>query len=386
MALVVVAAISAGAAAILLATRQRPLGVGFFDVDSALQGALSKTVDSWAKASGARARCSSLASLDAASLRGTDAVFLYPTGANAPAAESFAGLAPGLTDRVSLPLRRVAEAGGRYWCLPLLADTVELDWRKDVFAASPAQGRFGVGALVAAARAAKGKAETPLVMGGGDDSALLDAVGFFALGKGGAEAYGRLASASRSMQPAAVIAVDLGGFDLRSVLEPLAALRNDRLLHPNWLDFKSVDARTFQAEGLAALSLQSLSARRSVPHDALAIWGSSVLLAGGGSGQPVVVAATLSIARPASSRAAKAFERLVEYLSSPEGQDALQAATGLAPASASARAADVQASEARFAASGSAVVQGLSRDGFGNSQARAGFAAEIRRYLISRIR
>jgi ABC-type glycerol-3-phosphate transport system substrate-binding protein len=386
IALVAVAAILAAAAAVLLATRERPLSVGFYDVDDALRAGLSKTIDAWAKGAGAEAGYRTLESLEAASLRGVDAVFLYPSGANASAAGGFASLAPASTDRVSPPLRRVAEAGGRYWCLPLLADTVELDWRKDAFAASPAQGRFGVGALAAAAKAAKGRGEAPLVLSGGDDSALLDAAGLMVLGKGGTAAYERLAEASRSMEAPAAIAADLGGFDLRTAIEPLAALRNDRLLHPNWLDFKRADSRTFQTEGLAALSLQSLSARRSVPYDALAGWGSSVILAGAPSGQPIVIASTPSVARPASSRSAKAFERLVGYLSSPEGQDALQAATGLAPASASARAADVQASEARFAASGSAVVQGLSRDGFGTSQARAGFAAELRRYLISRIR
>jgi ABC-type glycerol-3-phosphate transport system substrate-binding protein len=386
LALAAAAAILAGAAAAaLLAARQRPLGVGFYDVDGPLRAALSRTVDSWAQASGTKTRYSTLDSLDA-SLRGIDAVFLYPSGASAATAGNFAGLAPALTDRVSLTLRRAAEAGGRYWCLPILADTAELDWRKDAFAASPAPGSFSIGALAAAARAAKGKADAPLVLSGGDDSALLDAAGLLVLEKGGIGAYGRLAAASRSMEAPGAIAADLGGFDLRSALEPLAALRNERLLHPNWLDFKRADSRTFQAERLAALSLQSLSARRSVPYDALASWGSSVLLAGGGSGQPVVVASTPSIARPASSRAAKSFESLAEYLSSPKGQDALQAATGLAPASASARAADVQASEARFAASGSVVVQGLSRDGFGSDRARAGFAAELRRYLISRIR
>ena len=257
-------AIAAAAAAAIAATAlflipKAPLRIGFYDVDGDLAASVSKVVDAWAARSGTKASGSMLGRLDAASLRGVDAAFLYPSAANEPSAGGFAPIPEELGARVSIPLRRS-------WCLPLLADTLELDWRKDLFGKEPASGRFGASALAAAAKAAKGKAATPLILMGGDDARLLDAAGLLVLAKGGIAAYGRLAALPRKAGADAALGADLAGFDLKSALEPLAALRNDGLLHPDWLDFKPGAAAAFVAEGLAALSLQSLSTRRRVPR------------------------------------------------------------------------------------------------------------------------
>jgi ABC-type glycerol-3-phosphate transport system substrate-binding protein len=381
VATIVAAALALGAAAVLLLPRGPR--VGFYDVDPALAASAEKAIGAWAKAGGlpVRFRKASLADLGDKSLGGLDAVFLYPSRVNLRRAGAFADADPSLAASASLPLRKSLEAEGRAWLLPLLADTKELDWRKDLFSAGARPAGFRVGGLDQGARALVKKVESPIVASGGDDGELLDLAGLLVIERGGLAAYGKLVDAAGIAQDA--FDRDLGGFSLRAAVEPLIRYRKDGLIHPNWLDFKDADVIAFVEGGLAGLSLQSLSIRRRVEHEAVTAWGSAVVAqgGGGGAGLPAVTASLLSIAIPKGGGSERRAARLAAYLVSNEGQRALQAATGLAPVAASVQAADIQAREARAAASGAEIAQGLSRDAFASAQERGKFAATLRNYL-----
>ncbi len=391
IALAVLAA--AGAAALVIAfAAPRPFVVGFFDVDADLAAGMKAEIDAWGASSRTKVEYRDLGSgvPDAKNLRGLDAAFLYPSTLNKGSADLFDAVPREAGDLVALPLRKSGAAGGRDWAMPLLIDSWEIAWRSDLFAAGALSGRTRPEELARRMASIPKKSFAPFIAAGGDDADLVDLAGILVADRIGPNGYGRLAELAGGLGFAgvqesgdadALLEMDLGGASLADCLEPLVRLGDLGFAHRNWLGFKEADLIAAAESGLASLSVQKLSTRRSMRREALAPWRSAPIAARRADGLPAVTAAVVSMARPKASRRADDYEALCLRLASTGGQRVLQQKTGLAPAAAAASAIDIQASEARSAASGAAVLQGLSRDAFASESRLKDFAAAIRAFL-----
>jgi hypothetical protein len=386
--LTALAAVGVGAATLAAISFFRPLTVAFFDMDPALSASMKATINAWAKESRIKVRyaASPVSDIGAKGLRGVDALFLYPSRPNKEHAKAFAAIAPELSGPVALPLLRSVEASDRAWALPLLADTSELAWRKDIATAGKDPRKARLDGLDSFTGPGDKRRAALIIAAGGSDERLIDLAGLLVLEKGGKVAYEKLADYLHAKSTDAKTALDhdLGGFSLRSSLECLFRYGKSGFIHSSWLDFKEADSSACVDSSIAGLSIQSLSIHRREKREILQSWGSAPIVTRAGNGLPSVTATLVSLARPARGRDAKAFGRLVAYLISSEGQRALESSTGLAPTSAGASAIDIQANEARSTVSGAEVCQGLSLDGFSSASARAEFAASLRQYLRSR--
>lgn len=372
----------------------RPLRLSFPGLDAKSVQQLEAVLDAWSDGSGIGLAYvpSNDGEPSPVGSGKVDACFVYLSIQNARFSGSFRVVGASLLGNLPPTLEQAATADGKAWALPLLADTREIAWQKRFFgqegptASLPAE-------LGAEASSMVGKVALPFLLRGGDDSELLDIAGALAMERGGIRAYDALADLTAGWgggdDISAVLEGDLGGFSLARALDPLPALVAQGTLHLNWTDFKEGDAYYFVTQGDAGIAMQTLAFHRGVKRESLEAWRSRALVLGpdrAGGTMAVATARVIALARPASGRRQKAFEKLASWLVSPEGQSALQDGTGLAPTAASAQAADIQARDAREAISGARIVGGLSLDGFPSPQTRKEFATALRLYLMSQNR
>ncbi len=386
LAIVVVLLVIAGAGAFLFLMPSR-LAIGFYDIDTKLSEKIKSAIDAWAGGAHVKIEYRVLASgsLDAKAARKTDVVFLYPSMANRKSAGLFAPVEPQLIQLVTRGLRDSTAAEGGDWALPLLLDTRELAWKTELFPGGKTPNAVRPSALAAVLAGSRTRKAVTMAAAGGSDAELIDIAGLFVLDRGGIDSYRQLVSVVLDdSAPEAVLAADLGGFTVLEALAPLRALQRQKTLHINWLDLKEMDVIGLVQSGLAGFSLQTLSTHRAMRRDVLAVWSSSPLVHNpDGGGLPVVTASVLALASSKPFRQNTDYGKLCAYLVSADGQRALQQATNLAPAVAAAPAIDIQASEARAAAGGAVVVQGLSRDAFSSDVKRKVFAQTLRTFLAS---
>jgi hypothetical protein len=378
-----IAAVALGVCAFFL--WPRALKVGFLDVDPALSASLGTVLSDWSAREGISVKVVTVREgvPDAKSLRGVDALFLYPSRPNKASAGLFVEVDKGLSSLMPLSLVRSIDGPVGSWAVPALVDTSELAWKKSVLPADRSGFPSGSGSIDSLLARKKRNDSDMLAVSGGDDGLLLDFTGLLVLEKGGLSAYEKLAAYLLSGEGSGESALDydLGGTTLKTVLSGVSGYAKSGVIHPNWLDFKTGDTIACVDSSVAAFAVQTLFMHRQEKRESLSDWSSFPFIASDGKGTAVVSASVLSLALPKSGRLAQEGSRLASWLASAEGQRVLQASTGLAPAVSAVQASDGQANDARAAVGSAVVVQGLARDGFATAKGRTEFAATLRVYI-----
>jgi hypothetical protein len=387
LAIIIGAIVLAGAGIVYLVLSPNRLSVGIYDIDAKLSEKIKVMLDAWAVKEHVKIEYKSLAAgaLDAKAVRKTDCVFLHPSMVNSLSARLFTPVDGTFAKLVARGVRTSATVDERQWALPLLVDTKEYAWKNEDFGGGRLPKEIRLSSLADVLSTSKKKTAPLMVAPGGSDAELLDIAGLCVIERGGIDAYKRTVDlVLKGASYESVASADLGGFTIRDALSPLVSLQSKKLVHINWLDLKGQDVAALVESGSAVFSLQTLSLHRAIRRDVLAQWSSAPIInVTKGGKEPVVSAAVLALASAKPFRQNSSYAKLCGYLVSADGQRALQQATNLAPAIAAAPAVDIQASEARAAASGAIVVQGLSRDAFTSDVKRNEFAQGIRAYLRS---
>ena len=227
--------------------------------------------------------------------------------------------------------------------------------------------------------------ETPMVCAGGNDENLFMMISLLAESLAGAEGYNRLVHDLRDRKDFNQT-LDLpiggnapGGATFGTLLDILKEWQTEGLLLPDWYDADDRLVTVFMEDNHAALVFMSLEEHRRKPFQTIKYFQANPFPSANGVKEATVEPAISALC----FRDTEETGALLDLFSSGPGQEALSAATQLAPATMKGVAFDIQADDARYfaAASLGGPVPGLGRAVFLKESDRTAIALQIRNYL-----
>lgn len=310
-----------------------------------------------------------------------DALVLLPSMANHPALAQLAPLPLESTGLIHSPtLTRPFHVRGKNRALPLVIAPVQ-QIRHPGMPAAPVR----LSSLLASA-----SPDRPFLLAGGDDTALLDAVGMLVLELGGFGEYRDICASIAEWPRPAFDDPDLLreslGPAFRESLARLSSAGSSGRLRQGWLGHQENDMDIFVPDtSWSAGILDMVTSRILSPEAREAMETSPMVLRGirevPEAALPVLTARLPGLGMLPGCRQPENFTRLATWLRSPDGQEAMGSATRLAPTLLAQKAQDIQSRAARDAASAAWIIQGLSRDAVSTVTDRHALAEAVRELL-----
>lgn len=286
---------------------------------------------------------------------------LAPLGRGITAEPSeLAPVPPENFDLLPVSVRSVGRVDGEEKLLPVALDHVELLYRSSAFAERDALVDGRVRSLAGLETVAADFVEPgffPVVVAGGQDTAMLDFVSVLTLSFGGVDAYRELLDYLRvsGVDEDALFARDLDdGWRLDAVTGKMRQWRAGGIIHPEWTQLQGDDVLAFAEAQRSVAVVMRLSTHRTWPVYVLRRWRTSPFpyedprAAGTGLVAPVFVGAVPSDS-PWREEALELLPRLVEA----DFQNEVVQRWRLAPVNSTAEALDRESAEVRFWAAAS---------------------------------
>lgn len=265
-------------------------------------------------------------------------------------------LTPPSLDQAPSAMARLGLAtdGSKRLALPIALDHVELAFRRDLFAAAGLNVDDRILALAELEKVLQPLAAKdfyPLLIAGGDDQALLDAISVLVLATTGPEALKELSrQAAASQDPQALPRASASA----PALEKLHQWGQSQILHPDWLVLKSSDVKSIASLRISAAVIMRLSEHRRWPVASLKDWQSSPFPpADPAQASAGLLAPALFVSMTSAGRNPASLEAALDRLLQGEFQGSAVQGWGLAPVHASAPVLDREAGDLRYWAAAS---------------------------------
>ncbi len=265
--------------------------------------------------------------------------------------------------------------------VPLLSDHIEIDVRKSDFEKSKVGSVSGWKDFEKLCEFSARKTTNPIVFSGRKPDTTLDMMGAMAESIDGTSSYEEAKKILKENEKnfdavkVAKLLCDNDNSPLITSVRLLSKWYKKGWIHPESFSFSANDVDAFVKSGAASIVFSSLEEKRSMKSDSLTKFSTSYYLSEK-SGAERTFTGKIVFAVPLSK--SENSRRLISQLVSPEYQEELSRATGLAPALAQCRTPDKQAYEARYwIAQSNPPHAGLSREIFISEKQKNSLAAEI---------
>lgn len=295
-----------------------------------------------------------------------------------------ASLPPELSQGMTSSMRAgIKQAEGKITALPILSSHFEVDIDLAEFQNSNTKYINTWNDVEKFMREQKRKKESPMIFAGGNADTLLDIMGAMAESIDGTESYTEAAKIIRTTDNPVKTAIKLcdePNSPLATSVKQLKSWYKLGFIHPGTFSLQQNDVEAFASSRLSSVLFMSLENHRACAQKTISRYTSIYFPSEHGANSRIFTGKTYyAIPLVKSTKAEKILSELV----SPESQEALSRATGLAPVLAQCRIPDKQADDARYWIAATAVpLPGLSNEAYLTKQQKTAIAAEI----ASRIR
>lgn len=272
----------------------------------------------------------------------------------------------------------IRQKDGKIMALPILSSHFEVDVDLAEFQSSRTKYINTWNDVEKFMREQKRKKESPMIFAGGNPDFFLNLMGAMAESIDGVESYeaaAKIISTTENPVKAAIKLCDEPDSPLATSVKQLKAWYKFGFIHPGTFSMQQNDVEAFASSRLSSVLFMSLEDHRTCAQKTISRYTSIYFPSEHGANARIFTGKTYyAVPLVKSAKAAQLIAELV----SPESQEDLSRATGIAPVLAQCRTPDKQADDARYwIAATAAPLPGLSNEVYLTKQQKTAIAAEI---------
>ena len=303
----------------------------------------------------------------------------YPVETAVDKASGKAALSGDLTSGMTSSMRAGIKLNdGKIAALPILSSHFEVDIDLAEFQNSNTKYINTWNDVEKFMREQKRKKESPMIFAGGNPDLLLDLMGAMAESIDGTESYNAAAKIIQTTDNpvrAAIKLCDEPDSPLATSVKQLKSWYKFGFIHPGTFSLQQNDVEAFASSRLSSVLFMSLENHRACAQKTISRYTSIYFPSEHGANSRIFTGKTYYAVPMLKSPKSEA---LLAALVTPEYQESLSRATGLAPVLAQCRTPDKQSDDARYWIAATTVpLPGLSNEAYLTKQQKTAIAAEI---------
>lgn len=303
----------------------------------------------------------------------------YPVETAVDKASGKAALSGDITSGMTSSMRAGIKLNdGKIAALPILSSHFEVDIDLAEFQNSNTKYINTWNDVEKFMREQKRKKESPMIFAGGNPDLLLDLMGAMAESIDGTESYNAAAKIIQTTDNpvrAAIKLCDEPDSPLATSVKQLKSWYKFGFIHPGTFSLQQNDVEAFASSRLSSVLFMSLENHRACAQKTISRYTSIYFPSEHGANSRIFTGKTYYAVPMLKSPKSEA---LLAALVTPEYQESLSRATGLAPVLAQCRTPDKQSDDARYWIAATTVpLPGLSNEAYLTKQQKTAIAAEI---------